>query len=1170
MQAYGQFPSELAQLPQDFMSTEQLDDAQMGLAGLGLIPGPIGIGADLIDMATSLGRGDYGYAALAGLAAIPGLGMAFAGRGALKSGIRAGSELAPLRKSDFGNAGYEGKFLGDVGIDQPGNTYDNLLGSRRVLEQEKLRKIKKVDWEQLRGLPPEEQARILEEAGIAEMLKKEGLGSPFESKTISDTFGSQTASDLYGPTILPKIREKGMVGGLYEKSFPSAPLSQMDWLDNQPSFFNLNKGARDVNTVRGVKKFKANDEVLDDTVGDLVYDGLINPVYPPVRTIDVDKDQFSLIQASIDEPRQLGKTNLLVTDSQLMIPVNPHIYKANAGAEKVSVHSHSQGIKMESSDIGMHDPAGHGGHIDPMTGGISGIDTPAPDISDLRNIESKLGVEGAGGGSAGARSLSGDDITEAEFSDAVETAFKEADEAADAGRIPEKQDFLLTSERKGPGMQVGKMADEKEINELIERIMERHKFTDNAGEMRQHLKSLNPDELREFLGPIDNMPPSVITEQTIARMNKRLAETPTKFRPIQSTERVAMDSLDDLPDYIQKEIRKSIESGEIDADKIFKKTNVDVRGDVIAVRGPNGKTHYMEVVRVEPLSFPTSGGSSGSARLPAKPGTNILPGFDPVDPMRQATQIVPVPKRVSSPLRPGSGIEIVSDKAAHDVKAMRGGGGKKHMNNTNPGEDGWLGNPHKWKGNGGTGTVDNAIAKFKADFLKKVKSDPVFREQVLNLRGKRIGYYKPNEKNHVRVIQNWLKKFEPKEKLKYPPGVLSKTTPSHSATLILRPAGARAAGIKQDAVYLKKTLKKDIEEFGGLTKIHKYGAPGDRYPINALKKMYRTDANGNEIPVLNLINSMDSGLATAEGQMTILNKWSTDDLNRLKLNIERTVANERKFMRTVSAKYGESTYYGAVRNGRMVKATAPPALEAVVAKRRIIIDELDKIEELKGIPVSSKDEIASSIMSLEDKITIPSGPREEYIREVQSRVLSRVKDFSQMGKESQEKLVAAVMSAHKKSLEVSPYDFRTGGFGEFAGTYNKVQDKAEGVRRGKVAPLIQTPEPHFSSEVIKVNEFDPKLQSGLDHVDLMAKRKKAMSEIPEWGNLQDPPFAETPRTGIFPVSEKQRKLHAEGPAGRNISSGLEHLVMRHLPPGRGHSASQNSPDILELLKKKNK
>ena len=107
--------------------------------------------------------------------------------------------------------------------------------------------------------------------------------------------------------------------------------------------------------------------------------------------------------------------------------------------------------------------------------------------------------------------------------------------------------------------------------------------------------------------------------------------------------------------------------------------------------------------------------------------------------------------------------------------------------------------------------------------------------------------------------------------------------------------------------------------------------------------MYRTDANGNEIPVLNLINSMDSGLATAEGQMTILNKWSTDDLNRLKLNIERTVANERKFMRTVSAKYGESTYYGAVRNGRMVKATAPPALEAVVAKRRIIIDELDKI-----------------------------------------------------------------------------------------------------------------------------------------------------------------------------------------------------------------------------------
>lgn len=1018
MQAYGQFPNELAQLPQDFMSTEQLDDAQMGLAGLGLIPGPIGIGADLIDMATSLGRGNYGYAALAGLAAIPGLGMAFAGRGALKSGIRAGKQIKPLRSG------------------RTADSMDEILefrGSRGALEEKRA-------WEQLRGLPPEEQARILEEAGIAEMLKKEGLGSPFESKTISDTFGSQTASDLYGPEF-------------------RAPLSLMDWLNNQPSFFSLNKGARVSREVRDVRKFKANDEVLDDTVADLVYDGLINPVYPPVRTIDVDQDQFSLIQASIDKPRQLGKTSLLVTDSQLMIPVNPHIYKANAGAEKVSVHSHAQGIKMESSDIGMHDPAGHGGHIDPMTGGISGIDTPAPDISDLRNIESKLGVEGAGGGSAGARSLSGDDITEAEFSDAVETAFREADEATDAGRIPEKQDFLLTSERKGPGMQVGKMADEKEINELIERIMERHKFTDNAGEMRQYLKSLNPDELREFLGPIDNMPPSVITEQTIARMNKRLAETPTKFRPIQSTERVAMDSLDDLPDYIQKEIRKSIESGEIDADKIFKKTNVDVRGDVIAVRGPNGKTHYMEVVRVEPLSLPTSGGSSGWTR-------NADGELVPVDPMSQATQIVPVPKS------PGS----------------------------------FLSGSH------------------------------------------RAG--------------------------KYQPGVLSKTTPSHSATLILRPAGARAAGIKQDAAYLKKTLKKDIEEWGGLTKIHKLGAPGDRYPINALKKMYRTDANGNEIPVLNLINSMDSGLATVEGQMMVLNKWSTDDLNRLKLKIESTVANRREFMTTTSAKYGKSTYYGAVRKGGMVKATAPPALEAVVAKRRIIIDELDKIEELKGISVSSKDEIASSIMSLEDKITIPSGPREEYIREVQSRVLSRVKDFSQMGKESQEKLVAAVMSAHKKSLEVSPYDFRTGGFGEFAGAYNKVQDKAEGVRRGKVAPLVQAPEPHFSSEIIKVNEFDPKLQSGLDHVNLMNQRRKRMSKIPEWGNLQDPPFAETPRTGIFPVSEKQRKLHAEGPAGRSASNDLQRQIMQQTSYGDMRlpvpNSLNNALSQLRLLKKKNK
>jgi len=69
-----------------YYNQQQLDELQLSLAGAGFIPGPVGIAADLADAGVSLYRGDLLGAGLAGMAAIPGLGMAFAGRHALKYG----------------------------------------------------------------------------------------------------------------------------------------------------------------------------------------------------------------------------------------------------------------------------------------------------------------------------------------------------------------------------------------------------------------------------------------------------------------------------------------------------------------------------------------------------------------------------------------------------------------------------------------------------------------------------------------------------------------------------------------------------------------------------------------------------------------------------------------------------------------------------------------------------------------------------------------------------------------------------------------------------------------------------------------------------------------------------------------------------------------------------
>lgn len=111
---------------------QQLNELQMGLAGAGFIPGPVGLSADLADAGISLYRGDLLGAGLAGLAAIPGLGMAFAGRHALKAG-------RPLREAAEGGLDYYsyGRRLDDefAGL----NRYAQIPGVRQaVREQEPL------------------------------------------------------------------------------------------------------------------------------------------------------------------------------------------------------------------------------------------------------------------------------------------------------------------------------------------------------------------------------------------------------------------------------------------------------------------------------------------------------------------------------------------------------------------------------------------------------------------------------------------------------------------------------------------------------------------------------------------------------------------------------------------------------------------------------------------------------------------------------------------------------------------------------------------------------------------------------------------------------------------------------------------------------------------------
>lgn len=100
--------------------------------------------------------------------------------------------------------------------------------------------------------------------------------------------------------------------------------------------------------------------------------------------------------------------------------------------------------------------------------------------------------------------------------------------------------------------------------------------------------------------------------------------------------------------------------------------------------------------------------------------------------------------------------EIVKLEDA-DVSGMRFKG--KNITNTKPNEPGWLGNPFVADDVNPNSkyTRGKATEAFEKVFLDRIASDADFKEAVLALRGKKVGYYAPDKKHvHLRVVQEWL------------------------------------------------------------------------------------------------------------------------------------------------------------------------------------------------------------------------------------------------------------------------------------------------------------------------------------------------------------------------------------------------------------------------------
>jgi hypothetical protein len=98
--------------------------------------------------------------------------------------------------------------------------------------------------------------------------------------------------------------------------------------------------------------------------------------------------------------------------------------------------------------------------------------------------------------------------------------------------------------------------------------------------------------------------------------------------------------------------------------------------------------------------------------------------------------------------------ELVNQRETdeYDVDIGRSDYGESHMENTEVGEPGWLGNPYKKEKYGRA----ECILRFMDAFERRIAEDEEFRNEVEKLQGKRLGCWCVPQACHGEVIVNYL------------------------------------------------------------------------------------------------------------------------------------------------------------------------------------------------------------------------------------------------------------------------------------------------------------------------------------------------------------------------------------------------------------------------------
>jgi len=169
-----------------------------------------------------------------------------------------------------------------------------------------------------------------------------------------------------------------------------------------------------------------------------------------------------------------------------------------------------------------------------------------------------------------------------------------------------------------------------------------------------------------------------------------------------------------------------------------------------------------------PIQFSAGHGFKGGGNIQPnnrlyfrlKPG--VIPDAPSSSPLKKSTDKPAQPTTPKSSTGPTE-FKVTTTSEPGAINTMRAGG--NNLLNTPPGQDGWLGNPWSWEGNGGPKgvTKQQVVEKYAQAFMEKMK-DPQFAAAVNALRGKTLKYYAGGggyPGSHVEWINNYLRDNPP-------------------------------------------------------------------------------------------------------------------------------------------------------------------------------------------------------------------------------------------------------------------------------------------------------------------------------------------------------------------------------------------------------------------------